>query len=253
MAALKDIHCGRSDIFMLDPRLIVTDHGWNVRIHDEAWREHIDALKASIRPNGVREPLTVHMRGGEPHLSNGYCRMTAVHELIEEGVEVAAVPVRTERNASDVDRIVGLRTSNLGKPLTPLEDAEIFRRLDALGVPEAKIAERMGCSVQTVRNKLELAGADEAVKQMVAAKVVPATEVVRAQRVARAAGEDGEAVRAGLEARVDPASGKVRPKQPTARQLRALLDEVLSLIERGTNTNEIRDLIVEALDVEHAK
>ena len=88
---------------MIDPRVLRVDAGLNVRDFEAPEnRAHLEFLKASIRTEGVKQPLTVR-HGGNPDgdgfvplITDGECRWRAVMELIDEGVEIARVPCQPE-------------------------------------------------------------------------------------------------------------------------------------------------------------
>lgn len=183
MARFKEIASGRSDLFMLDPNLIVVDPGWNVRIKTEAYFAGIRELADSIKSEGVKEPLRGFMRGDDPVLTNGHRRLDAVMLAISEGAEIKAVPFLPEdRNGNDADRVMTMLTSNSGAPLLALEKAEVFKRLMNFGWDIAKIATKSGISGSQVRNILDLGAAPSAVQAIVTAGEISATTAVAAVR-----------------------------------------------------------------------
>src|ERR1044072_748044 len=137
---------GKRDAYPFDPRLLKIDASYNVRDLDAAdERADLDELKESIRANGVRVPLEVRLVDEDVFVVAGHRRHKAVMELIAEGEEIKAVPVMPEpKHTSDVDRIINLVVSNSGKPLKPLEVAEVVRRLGAFGWANGQIAKRLG-------------------------------------------------------------------------------------------------------------
>lgn len=205
MARLKDQAVGVKDLFMLDPRTIQIEPGWNVRQEGPELENHIQALMTSIREIGVQEPLTIYVKNDVPILTNGHCRLTAVLRLLDEGVEIKAVPCRTEeRFASEADRVLAMVTRNSGKNLTPLEMGMVYKRLIGYGWEVVEIAKKVGQTAQYVEQLLELQAAPAEVVNMVkdgrvaattAAKVVrkegtnAAKVLAEAQEVAKKAGK----------------------------------------------------------------
>ncbi len=249
VTTLKGMASGRSDVFALDPRLIVRDDDWNVRLPGAELDEHIAWLKDSIRARGFlsQKPLVVYMEGGRPHLTDGYCRHAAVLALIAEGVEIKSIPVVAEsRHSNDADRVVGLITHNSGKPLAPLEQGTVFKRLLGFGWKESQIAKDCGYSVTHVSNMLRLAAAPEATKQLVREKVASATAVVTALRSSGGdATEAGKIVNDAIErhgkATVERVSGRsVRPRPD------AVYAEILALCDAEAPYDEIRAVVLAA-------
>lgn len=177
--SLKEMASGRKDLFMLDPRLLVVEPGWNVREPGPELEEHIQTLMASIAEIGIQEPLTIYMRGEEPVITNGHCRYTAVMRLIANGTDIKAVPVRVEeRYASEADRILSMLTRNAGKPLTPLEKGMVFKRLLGHGWKVEEIAKKSGVTPEYASRLLTLTAAPSPVINMVRNNQVSATTAV---------------------------------------------------------------------------
>lgn len=170
---------GKRDAYPFDPRLLKIDSGYNVRDLDAAdERADLDELKESIRSNGVRVPLEVRLVDEDVFIVAGHRRHKAVMELIGEGEEIKAIPVMPEpKHTSEVDRILNLVVSNSGKPLKPLEVAEVVRRLVAFGWDKAQIAKRIGWkSAASVTQHLELLAMPEPVKAHVREGDISATQ-----------------------------------------------------------------------------
>lgn len=174
---VKTLAVGRSDTFKLKPADITVVPGFNVRAEDEEWRAHIDQLKESIRANGVLEPLTVAYNKAldRTELRHGHCRLTAVKELIAEGLEIKSVDVRTEGRVNDAEAVLQIAVRNEGKPLRPIELAQVYKRLEAYGWAVSMIAEKVGRSASHVSQLLQLTEAPEAVQQAVRAGKVSAS------------------------------------------------------------------------------
>jgi ParB family chromosome partitioning protein len=156
--AIKDIANGRSDLYKVNPALIQMKDDWNSRdATDPANREHINMLKASIKEVGVKKPLVCFMENNQTYVTDGHCRLTAVMELIAEGLEIKAVPVIVEDKASnEADRIFSQIVHNAGKPLTVIEQGRVFKRLIALGWVQKDIAAKAGLSQGRVSQILDL-------------------------------------------------------------------------------------------------
>jgi ParB/RepB/Spo0J family partition protein len=173
---------GKRDAYPFDPRLLKIDAGYNVRdLEAPDERDDLNELKESIRTNGVRVPLEVRLIDENVFVVSGHRRHKAVMELIAEGEEIKAVPVMPEpKHTSEVDRILNLVVSNSGKPLKPLEIAEVVRRLIAFGWEKQQIAKRLGWkSPSTVTQHLDMLALPEGVKEQVRENVISATEATK--------------------------------------------------------------------------
>lgn len=156
--AIKDIANGRSDLYRVDPKLIQVKADWNSRdASDPANANHISELAASIKEIGVKKPLVCYMEGDIVYVSDGHCRLAAVMQLVNAGVEIKSVPVMVEdRHSNEADRIFSQIVHNQGKPLTGIEQANVFKRLIALGWAQKDIALKAGISGGRVSQLLEL-------------------------------------------------------------------------------------------------
>lgn len=173
---LKDLASGTRDLFMMDPRKLVADHDWNARLDTPDLQKHIRFLADSIKEEGVKNPLTIFLKDGAAHITDGFCRHRAVMLAIEEGAEIDTIPCRAEERGSDEgDRVLGMFVRNSGMPLLPLEQSTIFARLVKLGWDVPKIAKKSGRSTTHINNMLDLASAPADIKALVADGKLSAT------------------------------------------------------------------------------
>jgi ParB/RepB/Spo0J family partition protein len=207
MADLKSVAESRSAVFNMDPRKLVLRDDWNARdMRDPDNVAHVKELEASIESEGVREPLTVVMEGDEVVVKNGYCRTTAVNNLLARGVEIATVPCITEpRGSNDADHVFSQILRNSGKPLSPFEQGRVYKRLIAFGWTAATIATKSGKSVAHVNQALQLQQAPAEVQQLVATGDVSAT---LAAKVIRQSGAKEGAVKLAKAVKAAKAAGK---------------------------------------------
>ncbi|RWR30457.1 ParB/RepB/Spo0J family partition protein [Sinirhodobacter populi] len=233
---------GRSDLYKIDPADIVVVNGFNARNFDDpANMEHIEELAASISQVGVKVPLRVRFNNGVPELVDGECRLRAAMLARSRGVELLTVPVMTEdRYANDADLVLMQLTANSGKNFTPLEKAEVMKRLLAHGWTETKIAEKVGISRLRVTQLLELSAAPSEVTRMVSEGKISATLAIETMRDAK--GDDQKAV-ATLQAGVEQAAkaGKSRatkkdmaspaPEKESKPNFKAQRDRLFKLFE----------------------
>lgn len=147
----------KKDLHLIDPRKIIVDHETNARkFYGTAEAQR--SLKESIRVNGVRDPLLVTNTKEGPVLNHGFCRMKAVTELLEEGVDIPYVPCQaTARGYNEEQALVDHVILNSGKPLTPMEKAGLYKQLINRQWTQAKIAEATGETQGAISNILKLA------------------------------------------------------------------------------------------------
>lgn len=167
---------GKRDFYSIDPRKLKVDPDYNVRdlTTPEAVAE-LDQLEASIIANGVRVPLEVRLDGDDLYIVAGHRRLAAVMAAIAKGHAIKTVPAIPElKGVNSEERTLNLIISNSGKPLAPLEIAQVVARLRQFGwAPEQK-----------------LLGAEPDVREMVRQGDVSAsTAVAVVRKNGRAAGE----------------------------------------------------------------
>jgi ParB family chromosome partitioning protein len=172
---LRDLKLSARDQFMLDPSIIQIEKGHNPRQYKLAEnRAHLDELKASIKENGVLQPVLVRYDAATKSavLVDGECRLRAVLELIKDGVEIEAIPAIQVSGNNEAERLVISLTANTGKPLSKWESGSAFARLINFGWDAAKIASRLGFSERFVNEAMELSDAPEEVKELLSERAV---------------------------------------------------------------------------------
>lgn len=158
----------RSDLYMVDPRVINVMPNFNPR---EDFEGH-DELVNFILKNGFKFPPLKVKRGGlndsEIFLLDGERRLRAVMEVINRGVDIKAIPCIFERlGISDGEALTLALNSNEGKRHTPMEEAKAYARLKSYGYSVTKIADDTGKTTMHVYNRLTLIDASPAVQQAV--------------------------------------------------------------------------------------
>ncbi|TPI86393.1 hypothetical protein [Mesorhizobium sp. B2-8-9] len=194
MEGIKGVAVGRSDTYRLAPADIHVKDGWNCRTENFNPDDPDDlALAQSIAEVGVKANLTVYWLDGKAFVSDGHRRLFATQYAIEHlGAEIKSLPVQTEdRYASEADRVFSQIVRNSGKPLRPIEQAKVFKRLVDLGWTESDIAQKSGLTRQWVVDLLNLQAAPETMTRMVRDGSVSATLAVNALK--QSAGDAAEA------------------------------------------------------------
>jgi len=133
-------------------------------------KDELSELAASIRENGILQPLIV-TPAGEP---GKYTLIAGERRLLSAGLAgLESVPAII-REASEQERLELALIENVQRTdLTPLEAAEAFRQLtDDFNLSHEQIAQKLGKSRVSVTNTLRLLKLPEDVKQSLAIGVI---------------------------------------------------------------------------------
>lgn len=171
----------RGDVFHVDPRAIIVIEGFNTR---QDYGE-IDELKESIIANGVKVPLRGYKEGESYYLNDGHRRLKAVMKAIEEGADIARVPFITEKKKTMEEQIFDILIFNDGKPLTPLELGETYKRLQVYGYNFTEIAKKIGKTVKHVSDMITVANSSKEIKDEINEGLVSATLVAEVKSVVK--------------------------------------------------------------------
>lgn len=189
---IKQVMKGRSDVFLVSIQDIEIPSDWNGRHKTPKYEADLQELMASIKANGILTPLTGRCEQDRVIPSDGFRRLDAATRLVQEGFKVMGksgeaedllIPFRMEpQGTNDADRILYQITRNSGVPFTPMEKADVVKRLIAFGWSVQKVAEKSGFTVTTVNNLLDLASCPQALLNMVDREEIAASTVVEAVR-----------------------------------------------------------------------
>lgn len=143
---------------------LVINEGNNCRYEYE-----IQPLADYIRNNGVPGVVLAYRNSttGEIHVTDGYRRMRAVSILQAENPEQVytfPVLVTPQSDTQEQDSLLIQVTANSGKRLTGIEQAELFRRLEATGMSIAEISRKSGLSANYVSQLINLSYSPELVE-----------------------------------------------------------------------------------------
>lgn len=247
-SGLKDAASGRQDLFRVNPSKLQIKEGWNARNFDDPTNAaHIQDLKASIKEHGVLEPLTVSVEDGLLYLTNGECRLRAVRELQEEGVEIKAVPVRSElRHSSDADHILSQITRNMGKTFEPLEQAEVFKRLLAYGMTEEEIGVKVGKTKERVGQILLLNTATAKSKKLVSSGKVSPTLLQQTLQKSKSPKDAEAKLASAVKAAKDQGRSKAKPRDVSEPKKATTLPSAPKATKRAETAQTIAAELVEA-------
>lgn len=189
----------RTDLVMVDPAVITVETNHNPRDFKlPENREHLDNLKASIKAQGVIQPLWVRWEADKVILVDGESRLRACQELIKEGVEIKAVPCKLVKAADAVERKLLALTANSGKPLSKWEAGAAYRQLEGWGWSHSAIAQRVAVTERYVREAIELSAAPQEVKTLMSTGQV--TERLALKTVRAVGAEAGPILQEKLQA-----------------------------------------------------
>ncbi len=224
-------------------------------------------LQASIRENGLLQPLVVRPSGRNFELVAGERRLRALTGLERSSATVIV------RELSDEQMLLLALVENLQREeLNAIEEAVAYQQLiDGFGLTQVQVAERVGRSRSTVANSLRLLTLPQEVQQMLGrgelsaghARAVLSLEAEAERlRLAKEIVKGGLSVReAEQRARGDSArktatrrSGAKRPEDPVARRAATALARYfgtdVKVRLRGKAAGEIRIPFHDAEDFE---
>ena len=158
----------RSDVFKVDPRALVVEEGFNIRID----YGNIAELASSIAERGVMVPLRGYRKKEDGNelfvIVDGHRRYKAIMMALENGAEISRVPMILEgKGYSKEERVLDMFTLNDGKRLEPMEEGELFKRLKAFGWAEKEISKKTGRSLPHVYKMIEVANAPMEIKNQI--------------------------------------------------------------------------------------
>lgn len=168
--AIRDAALARADVYTVDPTLIDIKKGFNPRDYSTPQNKaHIQNLAASIKEEGVQEPLwvTYDPATGRFTLVNGESRLRAVRALIKAGVEIKGVPV-LRKSGSEAEILALALTANTGKAFSKPELGAAFKRLIDFGWTTRDIGARWNMTTTQVDDCIVLTQADDEVKALLA-------------------------------------------------------------------------------------
>ena len=242
--AMKAAGASSRDLWMVDASLIVVIDGFNPRIHDDKYEQHVETIKNSMLQTGydLSKPLTGYVGSDNKiYLTDGHTRLTAYNRAIAEGLEATPLPVvPKDKGTSMEDLTIGLVVSNNGKPLTSYEIAIVCKRLSTTYHRTAKeIAAVLHISDKYVGQLLDLAAAPVAIREMVQNGEISASLAIEmlakhkdgaTEAIQAAVGKAGAAGKAKVTKRstVSPEELRLKREKKLAHRLFAALELLLA-------------------------
>lgn len=155
---MKNNATKKTDVFLIDPRNVVVEDGFNVRRDFD-----LDELKEQIKAKGVLNPLTViafkDENGDEKYrLIDGERRYRATMMAISEGADIPFVKaLKRPPTMSREDLYIEQMMRNEGKRFTEYECALMFQRFkDEFGYTQVEIADKFKKSPAYISKCLSL-------------------------------------------------------------------------------------------------
>ncbi|HDL6887673.1 TPA: DNA-binding protein [Yersinia enterocolitica] len=178
--------------FHIDPRLIQIDPNFNTRAEGfdsfdefvalEENRAYINRLKKAYKEGILPPPaLVVQVIDGILYLRDGNCRLYAIRELISEGTDISLVPVNENKGDEEKQDMLILASQD-GLKVTALAHARVYQRMMSHGWDEKRLAIWRDCTVNQIKNTLELLNFPKRLKYFVAANITSWTHTLELYR-----------------------------------------------------------------------
>ena len=200
--AIVAVASGKNQEYIVPVDQLRVIPGFNVRVHEtDDYRQHLEALKQSIRENGfyINKPLAGYIGstdGGEDviYITDGHTRLEAVQEInaeaVDESEEIAGLPVILKPATSNIaDLTIALVQDNSGRPLTPYEMGVVVQRLqgmnDETGNPvftKAEIAKKLSITERYIDDLNLLVDAPAKVRNHVLSGSISSTLAIQELR-----------------------------------------------------------------------
>lgn len=226
--------------YSYDPRNLVPMEGFNVRVRTPEYEAHVRELADNMKAVGFNTehpiPCLVMRHGDQDVVApvGGHSRLEAVMLAIAEGADIPTVSIVLKpKDTSVEDLIVALHRDNTGRPLTVLEQSVVAERLAGRDLTPEEIAEKMGCTMQHVRNMAVLASAPAELRQLIADNTIAASMVIDTIKELGAEGALAALTKAAAEAK-DNGRGRVTAKLlPNAKFKKALKKSANKLYDQA--------------------
>lgn len=221
---------------LVDPTTIGRMPGWNPRIDFG----DIEALAAQIEQQsidghvvGLINPLRIRRAVGRSDgkvfdLIDGDRRLTAIELLLSRGVAFPeGVPaIISDAKQPEQQMLVQMLLANEGKPFTPIEEAQAYRRMKESGMTLEAICKAVGRSHVHVGYTLALL---DAAPEVVAAVVDGTIGATTAKEVIKAAGRKNKHEQAAMVASI-----KEAPKGKKGQRARVVLAKAKSARQQAS-------------------
>lgn len=155
-----------------------------INVRDEIKPSEIEDLAASIRANGILQPLIVNQVGGRLVVTDGHRRLAAARLAL-----VPVIPCLITDGQDERTVLTTMLATAMHKELTPIEQARAFGQLRDEGLLVPEIARSTGYSQHLVKNRLLLLELPREAQAMVEADeltIGQATDLAKQVKATRA-------------------------------------------------------------------
>jgi ParB family transcriptional regulator, chromosome partitioning protein len=164
--------------FLVPLAELYIEPGYNVREIDQA---HIEEFRDAYIAGEFVPPLAVQVTEKGIKIIDGHHRYHGALLATESGTEIPRLECK-DFSGTEADRIAFMVTSSQGKPLTSLERAAAYQRLENQGWSVSEIASKVKRSVADVDHHLQLLTCgDELIGMVKSGEVAPTTAVALAR------------------------------------------------------------------------
>lgn len=222
---LKDLAERTTDLFHIDPAKIEVEPGFNFRTAGPEYDLRVRKLADMIKEQGLRQPLGIQKVEDRVIVRSGHTRLAAIMLLRSEGMMIQTVQCIPEKpGTTELERVIGLYQDNDGEKPTMLETADIFARLQKLGLSNEQIAAQAGLTAKQVGNIFELRAAPQEIKEMVSAGQVSATSAIKTLQSAASPAAAAATLQTAVATAQAEGKSKATPKMisavPTGKPMR---------------------------------
>ncbi|HDR9474366.1 hypothetical protein [Burkholderia multivorans] len=167
--------------FYVDPRTLVLEPGFNVRLETKKLQEVIQEYKRAYQKGALFPAIDVEVVNGERRVRDGHLRTRAALLAIAEGTPIRRIPAREWRGTAAESTLHMLGSAEKAQ-LSTLEKGIGYNRLLKFGWTKAEIAEARNVSLAHIDQALMLANADADLQELVAEEMVTVNVAIDALR-----------------------------------------------------------------------
>lgn len=173
-SALEPVKVGSFEVLHVPIEHLHVKPGYNPRIDTPAYRDHVRSIANSILANGYypEKIIAIFVERVDDkdvlYVHDGHTRLAAAKLAIEEGADLATLPVLPIAPGVDEESLtISLLRSNEGRSFTIYERAMVVKRLAGFGWSTSKMAEKLGCGIDSIEDCLTIASAPHKVRDMI--------------------------------------------------------------------------------------
>lgn len=185
--AMAGVDSSKRDLWMVDIDSIKVMDGFNVRMQNASYFDHIRAIADSIHAEGFfpHEALAgyvVNENGVDViYVTDGHCRLAGAKLARSEGAEISKLPmIMAPQGTTKEDITVALVKTATGRHLAPYEIGIVCSRMIKFGWDVKEIATRLNFGLPYVEDLLMLVGAPAKIREMVINEQISAANAVTA-------------------------------------------------------------------------